>query len=66
MICIGHDCDLALLTVDDEDFWKDLPCLKAPYSTVTSTALDRAHRTVSLLQFSSTLPNLYDSVTVIG
>ena len=21
---VGHDCDLALLTVDDEDFWQGL------------------------------------------
>lgn len=25
VVCLGHDCDLALLTVDDDAFWRDLP-----------------------------------------
>eukprot|EP01147_Barroeca_monosierra_P007393 gene7393-9758_t len=27
VLCINYTCDLALLTVDDEDFWKNLPAL---------------------------------------
>ncbi|MCA9545022.1 MAG: trypsin-like peptidase domain-containing protein [Myxococcales bacterium] len=25
VVAVGHDCDLALLTVDDDSFWADLP-----------------------------------------
>lgn len=25
VVCVGHDCDLALLTVDDDAFWEALP-----------------------------------------
>lgn len=25
---VGHDCDLALLSVEQEDFWKDMPVLE--------------------------------------
>eukprot|EP00742_Colponemidia_sp_Colp-10_P011005 GILJ01012166.1.p1 GENE.GILJ01012166.1~~GILJ01012166.1.p1 ORF type:complete len:580 (-),score=90.18 GILJ01012166.1:114-1853(-) len=28
VLFIGHECDLALLTVQDEEFWKDLPALE--------------------------------------
>jgi S1-C subfamily serine protease len=28
IVAFGHDCDLALLTVDDDAFWKDLPAAR--------------------------------------
>ena len=44
VLCIGFDCDSALLSVEDDDFWKDLP----------------------LVNLNDSLPELYETVNVIG
>lgn len=28
VIHVGHECDLALVTVDDDEFWKDIQAIE--------------------------------------
>lgn len=44
--CVGYDCDLAVLCIDDEQFWRGLPALSLPYGlppTMSEVAARATH-----------------------
>ena len=58
VLYINQSCDLAVATVNDENFWKVLP----------RGTLTRHHTLQDLpaLDIAPAVPNLYDNVMVIG
>eukprot|EP01065_Artemidia_motanka_P002900 TRINITY_DN11379_c2_g1_i1.p1 TRINITY_DN11379_c2_g1~~TRINITY_DN11379_c2_g1_i1.p1 ORF type:complete len:622 (+),score=229.74 TRINITY_DN11379_c2_g1_i1:33-1868(+) len=63
-VYVGMDCDLALLTVDDDEFWRDLSALPI-FTDQAADSADLEHVVQGIGPFDG-LPDIQHNVRVVG